>query len=113
MFVTCLTAAFRLRTATKTMATCYISHNHHHNSLFPLLDSYSDSDTDSYTMQRDPNLNPSQWKHVLHNTMYPQGVESESEPDSEFKSESESKSGSGNEPLQYPGTIHIYLRFYL
>ena len=30
-------------------------------------------DTDSCTMQilweRDPNLNPSQWKHVLHNTM--------------------------------------------
>ena len=36
-------------------------------------DSDLDSDTDSCTMQilweRDPNLNLSQWKHVLHNTM--------------------------------------------
>ena len=36
-------------------------------------DSDSDSDTDSCTVQilweRDPNLNLSQWKHVLHNTM--------------------------------------------
>ena len=43
------------------------------NGLFPLPDSDSDSDTDSCTIQilweRDPNLNPSQWKHVLHNTM--------------------------------------------
>ena len=43
--------------------------------LFPLpdSDSDSDSDTDSCTMQilweRDLNLNLSQWKHVLHNTM--------------------------------------------
>ena len=39
------------------------------NGLFP----FPDSDTDSCTMQilweRDPNLNLSQWKHVLHNTM--------------------------------------------
>ena len=40
---------------------------------FPLLYSDSDLDTDSCTMQilweRDLNLNLSQWKHVLHNTM--------------------------------------------
>ena len=45
------------------------------NGSFLLPDSNldSDSDTDSCTMQilweRDPNLNLSQWKHVLHNTM--------------------------------------------
>ena len=45
------------------------------HGLFPLPDSDSDSDldTDSLTMQilweRDSNLNLSQWKHVLHNTM--------------------------------------------
>ena len=43
------------------------------NGLFPLPDSDSDSDTDSHTMQilweMDPNLNLSQWKHVLHNAM--------------------------------------------
>ena len=53
--------------------------NHLHrmkcNGSFPLLDSDSDldSDTDSCTIQmlweRDPNLNLSQWKDVLHNTM--------------------------------------------
>ena len=36
-------------------------------------DSDSDSDTDSCTMkilwERDPNLNLTQWKHILHNTM--------------------------------------------
>ena len=45
----------------------------YHNGLFPLLDSDSDPDTDSCTMQilwkRDPDLNLSQWKHVLHNAM--------------------------------------------
>ena len=47
------------------------------NGLFPLLDSDLDSglDTDSCTMQilweRHLNLNLSQWKHVLHNTMWP------------------------------------------
>ena len=44
-----------------------------HNGLFPLLDSDSDPDTDSCTMQilwkRDPDLNLSQLKHVLHNAM--------------------------------------------
>ena len=48
------------------------------NGLFPLPDYFhsdldSDLDSDSCTIQilweRDPNLNPSQWKHVLHNTM--------------------------------------------
>ena len=43
------------------------------NLLFPLPVSDSDLDTNSCTMQilweRDPNLNLSQWKHVLHNTM--------------------------------------------
>ena len=43
--------------------------------LFPLPDSDSDLDldSDSCSMQilweRDQNLNPSQWKHVLHNTI--------------------------------------------
>ena len=39
------------------------------NSLFPLPDSDSDSCTILILRERDPNLNPSQWKHVLHNTM--------------------------------------------
>ena len=45
------------------------------NGLFPLpdSDSDSDSDTDSCTIQilweRDPNLNLSQWKQVLHDTI--------------------------------------------
>ena len=44
---------------------------------FPLPDSDSDSDldTDFCTMQilweRNPNLNLSQWKHILHNTVQP------------------------------------------
>ena len=42
------------------------------HGLFPLPDSDSDLDTDSFTMQilweRDSNLNLSQWKHVLHNS---------------------------------------------
>ena len=43
----------------------------HSNGLFPLPDSDSDTDTDSYTMQIlwERDLNLSQWKHVLHNTM--------------------------------------------
>ena len=51
----------------------------HTYGLFPLQDSHSN--TNSRTMQilweRDPNLNPSQWKHVLHNTIWPHRLKSE------------------------------------
>ena len=50
-----------------TKATCY------HYGSFPLPDSDSDLDTDSCTVQilweSDLNLNLSQWKFILHNTM--------------------------------------------
>ena len=52
----------------------------HTCGLSPLQDSHSN--TDSCTMQilweRDPNLNLSHSKHVLHNTIWPQRLESES-----------------------------------
>ena len=46
----------------------YIDRNSYHG-LFPLPDLDSDSCTTQILWERDPNVNMSQWKHVMHNTM--------------------------------------------